>query len=87
MIFELKTVWEFRKTNGPQPRNIANPAGKCESAFEHALIFYLVCFLLRKTNTFCFLVKCGFWSQPHEDGRKICIRHLENSTFEKSLFY
>lgn len=87
MIFELKTVWEFGKTNGPHTRNIANPAGKCESAFEHALIFIWFVFYLGKTNTFCFLVKCGFWSQRHEDGRKICIRHLENSIFEKSLFY
>lgn len=50
MIFELKTVWEFRKTNGPQPRNIANPAEKCESAFEHALIFiWFVFYLERQT--------------------------------------
>lgn len=57
MIFELKTAWEFGKTSDPHPRNIANPAGNCESAFEHATNFYLVCFGFRKDKYLLFLCK------------------------------
>lgn len=59
VICELKTAWEFGKTSDPHPRNIANPAGNRESAFEHAPNFYLVCFWLRKDKQLLFL--CEMW--------------------------
>ena len=64
MIFELKTAWGFGKTSGPRPRNTANPAGKCSSAFEHATNFYLVCLLLRKDNSLLFPREVWFLKLP-----------------------